>query len=509
MNKKQLAELQSQIDLERQKCSDDLNYFINKYIKVVHPVRGLVPFELYKFQQDIIAKYQEQRFNFIKKFRQAGITTICAAYSLWYCLFKAEKSVLVVSIGDRESTAFLSRVWRMYDELPEFLKIGTDERNKHVVRFSNKSQIKSVPSSDSAGRGESVSLLIVDEAAFIDNMEVFWASIFPTISTGGEAIVLSTVNGMANWYYDTYKNAQKGANSFNVIDIYWQQHPDYTEEWAKATKKNIGPKRWLQEYECEFLGTGDTFIGGETLQVLRDNFNDNYETKYNNRMRVWKHPEAFKEYLIAADVGLGVDKDFSAFQVIDIYTGEQVAEFYSNKTSIKEYAEILAYEGELYNTAYCVPERNGIGIEFIRILFEDLEYENIWSQPDKKFQLGLQVTNQNRDAILATLEEYIRTNKIHVNSERTVKELTTFIVNKNNKIQAEEGYHDDLVMSLAIACYTFKDLIDTTPLEHSYGEYKDRKNISKNNPDNVFIHKVNNKDREVENLDWLYEPRHK
>lgn len=500
MNRKELlAKFGAEMEDERLKCSTDPVYFISKYIKVVHPVRGLVPFALYGFQSEIVKEYTQHRFNIIKKFRQAGITTICAAYALWYSLFKAEKTVLVVSIGDRESTSFLNRVWRMYDEMPDFLKIGTDERNKHVVTLSNKSRIKSVPSSDSAGRGESVSLLIVDEAAFIDNMEVFWAAIFPTISTGGEAIALSTVNGMSNWYYEFYDRATKGDNSFNVIDIFWQQHPEYTKEWAVDTRKNIGEKRWAQEYECEFLGTGDTFIDHEVLRRLKDNIDEDYDIKYNNRMRVWKYPEPFKEYVICADPALGVERDYSSFHVIDIFTGEQVAEFYSNKTNIREFAQIVAYEGELYNTAYCVVERNTIGVEAIRILLEELEYENLYSSMDKQDTIGVQVTNQNRDTILACLEEYLRENKINVKSERTVKELMTFIIDKNNKIQADEGYHDDLVMSLAIGCYAYQGILDSTPLEQRPGLSEGEKNKPLD-----AVYRVNSNIDLAEEQKWVY-----
>jgi len=506
MNKRDLIEnTLKEIEKEIEKCKNDHIYFICKYIKAVHPVKGLIPFDLYKFQREIVTDFTSNRFNIIKKFRQAGITTMCCAYTLWYSLFKKEKAILVVSIGERESTAFLERVWRMYDELPDFLKVGHEERNKHTFKLSNKSKIKSIPSSDSAGRGESVSLLIVDEAAFIDNMEIFWASIFPTISTGGEAIVLSTVNGMANWYYEYYQKANKGDNTFNVIDIFWEQHPEYTQEWAQQTRKDIGEKRWYQEYECEFLGTGNTFIEGEILRTLKDNFSRDFEIKYNNRMRIWKTPDPFREYLISVDVSLGVEKDHSAFQIIDLYSGEQVAEFYSNKTPVNEFAQIIAYEGELYNTAYCVTERNGIGIELIRALFEDLEYENLWSQPDKN-HMGLMVTNQNREAILASLDEFIRNNKIKINSERTIKELMTFIVtDKNNKVEAEEGYYDDLVMSLAIACYAYKDILLTTPLEQSPGFSESKDKQKRNNPQHTFIHRVDNKNSVHEDLSWLYD----
>lgn len=487
---------------EKTKCASDPIYFISKYIRVVHPVRGLVPFDLFKFQQRIVKEFFKNRFNIIKKFRQAGITTICCAYALWYTLFQDEKSVLVVSIGDRESTFFLERVWRMYEELPTFLKIPTRERNKHVLKFENNSKVKSVPSSDSAGRGESISLLIIDEAAFIDNMEVFWAAIFPTISTGGEAIALSTVNGMANWYYQFYNDAVTGNNTFNVIDIFWQEHPDYTQEWSISTRKNIGERRWRQEFECEFLGTGDTFINFELLQALTDNIDDDFETKYNNRMYIWKYPEPLKEYIIAVDAGHGVGRDFSSFHIIDLATGEQVAEFYSNTVDLKEFANIIAYEGEYYNTAYCVVERNNLGIELIRKLFDELEYENIMNDPEpNKNHMGVQIGGfAKREAILTAMDTLLRENKIRIRSKRTVREFQTFIITENGRFEAEDGFHDDLVMSLGIACYCFKDILGSTPLEQELGLSAEDRSMQ---IDAIFV--SNRQTEEVDNVRWLYD----
>ena len=170
-----------EIIAEMQKCADEPTYFINKYVNVIHPVKGVVPFELFPFQTRIITEMNSHRFSLVKKFRQAGITTLAAAYSLWTIIFQDHKNVMVVSIGDRESRAFLERVCAMYDDLPKWLKPSELERNKHTLKLSTGSRIKSQPAG--AGRGESASLLIVDEAAFVEKMREFWMAIYPTIST--------------------------------------------------------------------------------------------------------------------------------------------------------------------------------------------------------------------------------------------------------------------------------------------------------------------------------------
>jgi len=467
---------------EFKKCSTDPAHFISKYIKVTHPVRGLVPFRLYPFQERILSDLENNRFNILRKFRQAGCTTIAAAYSLWMIIFQKHKSVVILSKGDAESTEVLDRIKLMYDELPEFLKPGIVEDNKHTLKLKTQSVIKSRPSGKQSGRSLAGSFLIIDEAAFIENIDTIWAAVYPIISTGGRAFVLSTVNGIGNWYHEVYQNSLIGANSFNAIDIRWQEHPEYSftegfeslyeemaekgldiHKWEATTRANMPTKQWLQEYECSFLGTGDTYVEGEVLKNISSQTSEKYYTKYNNRMRVWQDPNPQYSYLIACDVSLGRDRDHSAFHVINLYNGQQVAEFYSNRTAINDFAKILFNEGLLYNLATIVCERNTIGNNLIDWLLNIHEYENLWE--DEKGDVGFQITAKNRESILAELEEALRTDLIKINSTRTCDELMTFIIADNGKPQAEKNHHDDLVMSLALAVHSYKNLLDSTPIE--------------------------------------------
>lgn len=467
---------------EFRKCATDPVHFVSKYIKVTHPVRGLVPFKLYPFQERIISELEDNRFNILRKFRQAGCTTIAAAYSLWMIIFQKHKSVVILSKGDAESTEVLDRIKLMYDELPEFLKPGIIEDNKHTLKLKTNSIIKSRPSGKQSGRSLAGSFLIIDEAAFIENIDTIWAAVYPIISTGGRAFVLSTVNGIGNWYHEVYQNSLIGENSFNAIDIRWQEHPEYSftegfedlyaemaekgldiHKWEQTTKANMPTKQWLQEYECSFLGTGDTYVEGEVLKNISSQTSENYYTKYNNRMRVWQDPNPQYTYLIACDTSLGRDRDYSAFHIINLYNGQQVAEFYSNRTAINDFAKILFNEGMLYNLATIVCERNTIGNNLIDWLLNIYEYENLWE--DEKGDIGFQITAKNRESILAELEEALRTDLIKINSTRTCDELMTFIIAENGKPQAEKNHHDDLVMSLALAVHSYKNLLDSTPVE--------------------------------------------
>jgi len=469
---------------EFKRCKEDPIYFISEYIKVTHPVRGLVPFNLYPFQHRIIENLEEHRFNILRKFRQAGCTTIAASYALWMIIFQKHKQVVILSKGDAESTEVLDRIKLMYDELPKFLKPGIVEDNKHTLKLGTNSTIKSRPSGKQSGRSLAGSLLIIDEAAFIENIDTIWAAVYPIISTGGRAFVLSTVNGIGNWYHEVYQKAREGKNSFNPIDIRWQEHPEYqrqedgfswlyadmekkglfVDKWEETTRINMPMRQWLQEYECSFLGTGDTYIEGGILKEIASQTSEEYDIKYNNRMRIWQEPQPFYTYLIACDTSLGRDRDYSAFHVINLYNGQQVAEFYSNRTPINEFAKIIADEGMLYNVAHVLCERNTIGNNLIDWLYNIYEYENLWC--DEKDEIGFQVTMNNRETILANLEEAIRTNLIKINSTRTCDELMTFVIKDKGRAQAEKGYHDDLIMSLALAIHGYKNLLDTTPIEH-------------------------------------------
>tara|TARA_R100001377_G_C3188935_1_gene109748 strand:+ start:253 stop:1797 length:1545 start_codon:yes stop_codon:yes gene_type:complete len=467
---------------EFKRCAEDPIYFISKYVRVTHPVRGLVPFKLYPFQHRILQDLQDHRFNILRKFRQAGCTTIAASYSLWMVIFQKHKSVIILSKGDSESTEVLDRIKLMYEELPTFLQPGIAEDNKHNMKLKTGSVIKSRPSGKQSGRSLAGSFLIIDEAAFIESIDTIWAAVYPIISTGGRAFVLSTVNGIGNWYHDVYQAALNGENSFHPIDIRWKEHPEYhynpdyehlyegmvekgldIYKWEETTKKNMPTKQWLQEYECSFLGTGDTFVEGEILKEISQQTSEDYYTKYNNRMRVWQEPQPHYNYLIACDTSLGRDRDYSAFHVINMYNGQQVAEFYSNRTPINEFAKILSSEGMLYNIAHIICERNTIGNNLIDWLYNIYEYENLWA--DEKGDIGFQVTAKNRDSLLAGLEEAIRTDLIKINSIRTCDELMTFIISEGGRIQAERGHHDDLVMSLALAVTGYKNLIDTSPID--------------------------------------------
>ena len=512
-----------QIKEEFKKCSNSCNYFITNYTKVVHPMRGMVNFDLYPFQERILSDFQSHRLSILRKFRQAGCTTLMAGYALWFIIFQANKKVAILSKGDAEAKMVVERIKLMYEELPIWLKPRTTKNNDHTLRLENGSSIESKASSKQAGRSISASLLIIDEAAFIEFIDTIWAAVGPTTSTGGRVVVLSTVNGIGNWFHKMYMQAVEKSNGFHAVDIKWEEHPEYkrhegyeelydqmetydppvnVDEWEKSTRQKHSYKEWLQEYEASFLGTGETYIDGEILRALKGDSNEEYWIKYNNRMRIWKDPQPNHEYVLAADPSIGRLRDYSAFHIIDTYNGEQVAEFYSNRTPINEFAKIIADEGNLYNTAFVCPERNGIGNNLIHFLQMELEYENLVQ--DEKREIGLLISQKNRENLLADMEHTIRSARVKINSDRLVNELLTFVIDENTgKVKADTNCHDDLIMAFAAAVHILTDLRGNTFIDRV--DMDDLRAYVPTAIQNAYTYNVGTSNGELteENLKWL------
>tara|TARA_R110002110_G_scaffold58023_8_gene165147 strand:+ start:555 stop:1898 length:1344 start_codon:yes stop_codon:yes gene_type:complete len=443
-----------------------------------------------------------------------------AAYALHFCLFNPNKRVAILSKGDAEAKEVISRIKIMYEELPFWLRPTTLKNNDHTLSFENGSSIQSKASGKQSGRSISASLLILDEAAFIEFIDTIWAAVGPTTSTGGRVVCLSTVNGTGNWFHKMYTQAIEKSNGFHPIDITWREHPEYkrhdgfewlykqmeeysppinVDNWESTTRKKHSFKEWEQEYESSFLGTGATYIEGEILRSLKENCNKDYWIKYNNRMRIWEDPLPNHEYVVAADPSIGRDRDYSAFHIIDIYNGKQVAEFYSNRTPINEFARIIADEANLYNTAFVCPERNGIGNNLIYFLKEELEYENLVM--DDKREIGILITQKNKENLLADMEHSIRSGRLLINSERLVDELLTFVIDPDTgKVKPDTNCHDDLIMSFATSVHIFNGLRG-----NAYIERTEEASYTPLSLQNNYTYKVKTSTDELteENIKWL------
>ena len=238
------------------KCAQDPVYFMRKYCQIQHPTRGRIPFNLFQFQERSLEEFQNNDYNIILKSRQLGISTISAGYSLWLMLFQEDKNVLVIATKQEVAKNLVTKVREMHNYLPSWLMGVTVEDNKLSLRFKNGSQIKAVSSSGDAGRSEALSLLIIDEAAFIKGIEEIWASAQQTLATGGKAIVLSTPNGIGNFFHKTWTKAEDGSNRFNTIRLHWSVHPERNQDWRNEQDELLGPKLASQECDCDFISSG-------------------------------------------------------------------------------------------------------------------------------------------------------------------------------------------------------------------------------------------------------------
>ena len=453
------------------KCGKDPEYFFKNYLKIQHPVRGLIPFDTYDFQNDCIEEFIEHRFNIVLKSRQLGLSTLVAAYAVWMAIFQKEKNILIIATKLKVAQNFIVKVKTMIRSLPKWMLLAEIvENNKQKIRFSHGSQIQAIPTSEDAGRSEALSLLIVDEAAFVRNFDTIWTGIYPTISTGGRVIILSTPNGVGGQYHKLFVDAEAGLNEFNAINLPWTVHPERDNEWFEKTTKNMNKRQISQEYLCDFTTSGETFLDNNTIEWIRSNVRKPIAKEgFDRNVWIWKYPLSENDYIISADVSRGDSKDYSTFHIIDASNSEVVAE-YKGKIRPDKFAELINEYGLKYNKALVCPENNSYGFATV-LKLQDLKYPRIYYRRKKQVYIGdyvppasadiagFNTNGKTRSTILAKLEELLRNRQILIYSSRFYEELKVFTWN-TGRAQARSGFNDDLVMSMAIGVWLFDGSYD-------------------------------------------------
>ena len=462
------------------RCGKDPSFFCKKYAKISHPIRGLIPFDLYDFQSDALMEFKDHRFNVILKARQLGISTTVAAYVCWLMLFHRDKNVLIVATKLATATNLVKKIKAIHRHLPPWLKIAEISiDNRQSFELSNASQVKASSTSGDAGRSEALSLLVVDEAAFVEGMEELWAGLYPTLSTGGRCIALSTPNGVGNWFHKTYTEAQENKNDFHTIKLPWEVHPERDQEWFVKETRNMSRREIAQELECNFNASGETVVNGDDLKRILEYTTDPlHRAGFDRNYWIWKDPSPGSEYILVADVARGDGSDFSVAHVFDIETMEQVAE-YQGKITPDMFAPLLHSIGLEYNEALLVIENNSLGIGVLTRL-EDLDYKNLYYSVKSTHEYVDQITAQSvnsiagftmsmktRPLVIAKLEEFVRNKLITINSMRLGNELKTFVWH-NGRPQAMRSYNDDLVIAMAIGCWIRGTALMTNQREAQY-----------------------------------------
>jgi len=447
------------------KCAKDPAYFMRKYCYIQHPTRGRILFNLYPFQDKVLHLFRDHQYLITLKSRQLGISTLAAGYSLWLMLFHKDKNVLALATTQATARNLVSKTMFMYDQLPKWLRLPAVEKNKLSLRLKNGSKITAKSSNADAARSEAVSLLLIDEAAFIDNIQETFTAAQQTLATGGQCMALSTPNGIGNWFHQTWDKAESGENSFLPIRLPWTVHPERDQEWREKQDSDLGPRMAGQECDCDFLASGDTVFEPDDMMFYEQTYlKDPLERRgVDGNLWIWEGVDYTKSYMVVADVARGDSADYSAFHVFDVETCTQVAE-YKGKLSPKDYGNVLVGIATEYNQALLVIENANIGWATIEQVMER-QYSNLYYSSTSQMETvesymskyerdklvpGFTMSVRTRPLVIAKMIEYIRERGVTIQSKRLLGEMRVFVW-KNGKPQAQTNYNDDLLISAATA----------------------------------------------------------
>lgn len=469
------------------KCAQDPVYFINKYVRIRHPTRGLIPFKTFPYQDMTIESLLRKRFNVILKARQMGFTEVVSAFITWLMLFHPNQSVLCLATKAGTAQEVIRRVRTALKKLPRWLLIANlTVDNRTSLELSNGSIVKSSTKSEDAGRSSALSLLVVDEAAHIKGFDSIWTGIRPTVSAGGRIIMMSTPLGVGNVFEKTYMDADARRNDFNPICVMWYEHPEHisdlvidektgkhTSSWFRSETKGMSPREIAQEYECSFLSSGDTFFTAELMQHVSESLLP--ETSMEEGLHVFRPPQKGRSYIMGVDSATGKAFDRCAFHVCDIETMEQVAE-YNQRIEPNGFAAAADHVGRLYNNALMVVESNAVGLAVLEHL-KLSEYPNLFytkrgakagdrlgdpgnaaeGSMGPNYVHGISTQGTNRSFMLNKFEELLRTGAMTAHSLRLRTEMETFVWN-NGRPEAKGGKRDDLIMAMAFLVWVRDNL---------------------------------------------------
>ena len=479
--------------IEFLKCKEDPVYFARKYIKIVSLDEGLVPFDMYPFQEKLIQNFHDNRFNICKMPRQTGKSTTCVSYLLHYAIFNDNVNIAI--LANKASTArdLLGRLQLAYENLPKWMQQGIIAWNKGSLELENGSKISANSTSSSAVRGGSYNVIFLDEFAFIPNhiADDFFASVYPTISSGSstKVIIVSTPRGM-NHFFRMWHDAERGKNEYVPTDVHWSEVPGRDDKWKEQTIANTSEAQFRVEFECEFLGSTNTLINASKLKNLV------YEApiKRNAGLDIYENAKPENNYLITVDVARGLGNDYSAFIVFDItaFPYRVVAKYRNNEIKPMLFPNIIEEVGKAYNDAWLLIEVNDIGDQVANILHYDLEYENLLMASmrgragqivgtgfsGKKSQLGVRMTAAVKKLGCSNLKTFLEDDKLLTVDYEIINELTTFS-QKHNSFEAEEGCNDDLAMCLVIFSWLvaqdyFKEMTDNDIRKRIYEEQRNQ-----------------------------------
>tara|TARA_Y100000361_G_scaffold136801_1_gene137732 strand:- start:356 stop:1972 length:1617 start_codon:yes stop_codon:yes gene_type:complete len=448
--------------LEYKKCLEDPSYFARKYVKIISLDEGLVPFNLYEYQENMFKHFNDNRFSIVLACRQSGKSISSVVYLLWYACFHPEKTIAILANKGAIAREMLARITLALENLPYFLQPGCKALNKGSIEFSNNSKIVANATSASSIRGLSVNLLFLDEFAFVDNDAQFYTSTYPVVTAGKDTqiIICSTANGIGNVYHKLWEGAVQNTNEFKPFRVDWWDVPGRDEKWKETTISNTSKLQFEQEFGNTFHGRGNTLISADALLSQQSK-----EPEFvNEKTLIYKNPEEGHEYIMTVDVSKGRNQDYSTFTIIDVSTKpfEQVAVFRDNNISPMILPDIIYKYAKTYNDAYVVVESNDQGAVVCNGLYYDLEYENVFVESSIKANaIGVTMTRRVKRIGCSGIKDLIEQNKLTIHDAQTIVEMSTF-VSRGSSFMAIAPNHDDLMMNLVLfAWFTTTDVFQS------------------------------------------------
>jgi hypothetical protein len=470
---------QTQLD-DFMKCCDPVTgylYFMSNFFYIQHPTKGSMSYKPWGYQKRLIDTYHNYRYSISLMPRQSGKSTSAAGYLLWYAMFVPDSTILVAAHKYTGAQEIMQRIRYAYENCPDYIKAGVTTYNKGSLDFENGSRIVSATTTENTGRGMSITLLYLDEFAFVrpSIAKEFWTAITPTLSTGGKAIITSTPNSDEDQFAFIWKGANKtedefgnttlvGVNGFKAYRAYWHEQPGRDEKWADEMKAQLGEDRFNREIGCEFIIADETLVNPNTLIQL-----EGIEPVTRiGQIRWYKKPEKGNIYCVGLDPSIGTGSDPAAIQIYEANTTTQIGEWKHNKTDIPNQVKLLAQINKYIvecteepDNLYYSIENNSIG-EAALVSLNEYGEHNIpgmfLSEPGKK-RKGFTTTNKSKIQACAKFKTLIESKKLKVNSRSLITELKAFVAS-GGSYAAKTGDTDDLVMATLLVVRMLQQLSD-------------------------------------------------
>lgn len=480
---------------EYKKCINDPVYFAENYVKIISLDKGLIQFDPYNFQKDLIQTLEDNRFVITKAPRQSGKSTIYISYLLHYILFNENVNVAILAHKAKTAKEILRRLKLAFENLPSWLQQGVVSWNITSIEIENGSRVSCDSTAGDSARGESYNLVLLDEFAFVKSTvaEDFFTSVYPTISSGESTklFIVSTPNGL-NHFHKIWKKAVEKRNEFVAFDVSWKDVPGRDEKWLERERRNLGEQKFRQEVLVEFVGSSNTLIAADKLEALVDS--EPIEST-DEGLKIFEGPKEDSVYVSVLDPSEGVGGDYAVLNIIDVtkIPYKQVAIWRNNETSILELPSKVKNLCEIYNNCYVLVETNVVGTEVCHSLYYDYEYENILKSKRKAFEkpkisidhdakFGVKTTASIKSIGCSSFKQFIENDTVLVQDEDAIEEMKKFVKKGSSYEAQDHGDHDDIVMTFILFSWLanqefFKEISNTDILNRRKNVDEDSQHV--------------------------------